>query len=139
MEYVGGCHCGRIAYRVEGTIEQVVDCNCSLCRKRGGLLWFVPRDALTLTGEAQGVGTYTFNTHRIQHHFCTTCGIYTHHKRRSNPNEFGVNAACIQGVSPFDFEEVVVNDGNRHPSDDPQHRSFVTGCLRFERAEGEER
>jgi hypothetical protein len=100
MEYIGGCHCGRIAYRVEGTIDQVVDCNCSLCRKRGGLLWFVPRDALTLTGEAQGVGTYTFNTHRIQHHFCTTCGIAPYSEGQ-NPDGSAmacINVRCLEDV-----------------------------------------
>ena len=90
-----------------------------------------------MSGE-EYLATYRFNTSVAEHHFCTACGIYTHHKRRSDPNEFGVNAACIEGVSPFDFEELVVNDGNRHPSDDPQHRSFVAGYLRFKRAEGEE-
>jgi hypothetical protein len=92
MTYHGGCHCGRITLRVEGEIDQVLDCNCSLCRKRGGLLWFVPRDALHLTGEAQGVATYTFNTHKIQHHFCTTCGIAPYSEGQS-PD--GTAMACI--------------------------------------------
>ncbi len=30
--------------------------------------------------------------------FCGVCGIYTHHQRRSAPNEYGFNVACIEGV-----------------------------------------
>jgi hypothetical protein len=51
------------------------------------------------------------------HYFCSRCGIYTHHQRRSNPNQYGINAACLEGISPFDFAEVVVLDGVQHPSD----------------------
>lgn len=78
------------------------------------------------------LATYRFNTKTAEHHFCRVCGIYTHHKRRSNPNELGVNVACLEGVSPFDFSEVVVHDGSRHPADNPQHRTYRAGVLRFE-------
>jgi hypothetical protein len=87
-----------------------------------------------ITAGEEKLATYRFNTGVAEHHFCSVCGIYTHHKRRSNPNELGVNVACLEGVSPFDFREVKVFDGNRHPADDPQHRSFYAGTLRFEPA-----
>ena len=67
-----------------------------------------------------------------EHHFCKNCGIYTHHKRRSDPNQLGVNVACLEAVSPFDFREVTVNDGQRHPGDNPEHRTYRAGILRFE-------
>ena len=111
MTYQGGCHCGRISFKIEGVIDQVIDCNCSLCRKRGGLLWFVPRDALSLTGEAQGVGTYTFNTHKLQHHFCTTCGIapYSEGQGADGTAMASINVRCLEEVDlatlkivPFD-------------------------------------
>ena len=78
------------------------------------------RGAVAVTGSIHGftvvqgadkLATYRFNTRTAEHHFCTVCGIYTHHKRRSNPNQLGVNVACLDGVSPFDFREVVVHDG----------------------------
>ncbi len=69
-----------------------------------------------------------------QHYFCSRCGIYTHHRRRSNPNQYGVNVACLKGVSPFDFADVPVIDGVNHPSD--LSRSYeVVGYLSFIRAE----
>lgn len=73
---------------------------------------------------------YQFNTGTAKHYFCKTCGIYTHHKRRSDPDQFGINVACIEGISPFDFPEVVVTDGILHPSDS-DGRSRIAGMLRY--------
>jgi hypothetical protein len=75
MRYEGSCHCGNIAFEVEGEFTEAIDCNCSLCRKRGGLLAFVPRDKLSLKTPVENLSTYTFNHHVIQHHFCGKCGI----------------------------------------------------------------
>ena len=71
----GSCHCGKVAFTLEGDIGPVVDCNCSLCRRRGSLLAFFPRTALTLHTPPENLSTYTFNSHAIRHRFCPTCGI----------------------------------------------------------------
>ncbi len=89
-------------------------------------------DGFKVTHGEGKLATYRFNTKSAEHHFCSTCGIYTHHKRRSNPDELGVNVACLEGLSPFDFEEVIVFDGSRHPADNPEHRTYTAGLLRFE-------
>ena len=68
----------------------------------------------------QGASTlrlYQFGTHRAEHYFCGTCGIYTHHRRRSNPNEYGVNVGCIDGENPWDYEPMDWHEGILHPSD----------------------
>lgn len=77
MQYQGSCHCGRIAFSVEteAPIETAVDCNCSLCRRRGGLLWFGPRSALSLHSDPAQLGSYRFNKMHIDHHHCPHCGI----------------------------------------------------------------
>lgn len=92
------------------------------------------QDGFRVTQGQEQLATYRFNTKTAEHHFCSVCGIYTHHKRRSNPDELGVNVACLEGVSPFDFPEVMVLDGQRHPSDDPGHKTHIAGVLRFEAA-----
>lgn len=100
MTYSGGCHCGKIAYTVDGEIDQVLDCNCSMCSKRGGLLWFVSSDALRLSGETAATGTYTFNTHKIQHHFCTSCGIspYSEGQNADGSSMACINVRCLDDV-----------------------------------------
>jgi hypothetical protein len=92
-----------------------------------------PANFRVTEGESN-LATYRFNTGVAEHQFCSTCGIYTHHKRRSNHNQLGVNVACLEGVSPFDFREVKVHDGQRHPADNPEHKTYVAGVLRFEPA-----
>lgn len=74
MRYQGSCHCGGIAFEVQGEVGEVIECNCSICSRRGSLLWFVPRDKLQLGTPESAMSSYTFNTHRIQHRFCPTCG-----------------------------------------------------------------
>lgn len=74
MQYKGSCHCGQIAFEVEGELEQVIECNCSICSKRGALLWFVPRGQLRLLTPESNLATYMFNKHKVQHRFCPTCG-----------------------------------------------------------------
>lgn len=136
---VGSCHCAAIKFTVELPfgLASARRCTCSLCRMRGAVAVTARVGGLVVTRGAEKLATYRFNTNAAEHHFCSVCGIYTHHKRRSNPEELGVNAACLAGVSPFGFSEVVVNDGERHPSDEPDGKSRIAGTLRFDASETE--
>lgn len=112
MKHEGSCHCGRIAFEVEGEVNDVIDCNCSLCRRRGGLLWFVPREALVLKTPEGDLSTYTFNKHHIRHHFCAVCGIAPYGEAahpKTGAQMAAVNVRCLPGVdlavlkvTPFD-------------------------------------
>ena len=75
MNYKGSCHCGQIAFEVDGEIAQLTDCNCSICSRKGALLWFVPREQFRLLTPVENLSTYTFNKHVIQHRFCAHCGV----------------------------------------------------------------
>ena len=72
----GGCHCGAVRYRATLDLQEpVLACNCSICTDKGVLLSFVPPDALDmLQGEAE-LADYRFNTRKIAHRFCRTCGV----------------------------------------------------------------
>lgn len=100
MKYKGSCHCGNIAFEVEGDLTQVVDCNCSICAKMGSLHWFVPRDSLRLLTPESKLATYTFGTQTIKHHFCPTCGIHPFGEGvdPSGTRRAAVNARCLEGV-----------------------------------------
>jgi len=132
----GACHCGAVQFTVTLTegFASARRCTCSICRRRGAVtVTSTPADFQLTRGEGS-LATYRFNTMSAEHHFCSICGIYTHHKRRSNPHQLGINVACLEGVSPFDFREVKVLDGQRHPGDNPTHTTYVAGILRFEPA-----
>ena len=101
MNYRGSCHCGRIAFEVEGTIDKAISCNCSMCQRKGSLLWFVPRDRLRLLTAEENASTYTFNKHRIKHHFCPNCGCAPFCSGTDNKGAAtaAVNVRCIEGVN----------------------------------------
>lgn len=113
------CHCGAVVLELHlphGIVDPL-RCNCSICRRKGAIMASVPKAGLTvLQGEAF-LKTYQFNTEVAHHHFCATCGIYTHHQRRSNPEEYGYNVGCLEGVNPFELESVRLSDGANHVLD----------------------
>jgi hypothetical protein len=135
--FAGACHCGTVRFRVTLTdgLRSARRCNCSFCRMRGAVAVTAAGDGLEILSGADALAIYQFNTMTAKHHFCSRCGIYTHHQRRSNPGELGVNVACLDGVSPFDFAEVAVNDGVHHPSDSGgpkrQPAARIAGMLRY--------
>ena len=128
------CHCGTVRFRVrlKGGLAAARRCSCSYCGLRGAVALTAALDDLEITGGEGALTLYQFGTATAKHWFCARCGIYTHHQRRSDPEEYGVNAACLDGVGPFDFAEVVVNDGVNHPRDAP-HAPPIEGILRFDR------
>jgi hypothetical protein len=107
MVYAGSCHCGRIRYQVEGEVDSGMACNCSMCSRRGSLLWFVPRDKLKLLTDEDATSTYLFNKHVIQHRFCANCGIHTYGEA---PGPGGVQMAAInlRTLEDFDLQSVPV-------------------------------
>ncbi|MBT3559383.1 MAG: GFA family protein [Rhodospirillales bacterium] len=126
------CHCGAVEFKVRLTDEfnTIRRCSCSYCSMRGAVAASVELDGIEFVKGEELLTLYEFNTKTAKHFFCSICGIYTHHQRRSNPNQFGINVACLEGVSPFDFAEVVVNDGINHPSD-ASKGPLIAGILRF--------
>ena len=113
MKYSGSCHCGRVAFEVEGVIDQAMACNCSMCRRKGSLLWFVPKTQFQLTTPDEAAGTYLFNKHAIRHRFCPSCGIHPYaeadHPKTGLPTA-AINIRCIEGID-LDQIKVVHVDG----------------------------
>ncbi len=113
------CHCGGVVLELD-LPDGIVDprrCDCSLCRRKGAIVASVPQSGLRVVEGEHLLTLYQFNTHVARHYFCARCGIYTHHRRRSNPDQYGYNVGCLDGVNPFALGEVPVEDGVHHPSD----------------------
>jgi hypothetical protein len=100
MTYQGSCHCGAVAYEVEGEIQGAIMCNCSICHRKGGPLWFVPRANLRFKQGEDKLKAYTFNKHHINHLFCPTCGIHTHGAADDPKGNAmaAINLRCLEGV-----------------------------------------
>ena len=107
MHYKGSCHCGQIAFEVEGEITEVMDCNCSICSRMGSLLWFVPRDKLHLLTPEEILATYKFGEQTISHHFCPKCGMHPFGEGvdPAGNRMAAINVRCLEN---FDFSSVPV-------------------------------
>ena len=133
VEKNGQCHCGAVKFKVKLSdgFNTIRRCTCSICRMRGAIAVSAELNGLEILEGQAALSEYRFNTGQAKHFFCSKCGIYTFHQRRSNPNQYGINVACLEGVSPFDFPEVIVLDGqNSHPKDNGG-KVETAGYLRF--------
>jgi hypothetical protein len=108
--YEGGCHCGRVRFRVTAELTGVSECNCSMCAKKGILHLIVPREAFELLAGEDAITTYRFNTGVAQHQFCRDCGIHAFYVPRSDPDKIDVNVRCLDGVD-LEGLEVTSFDG----------------------------
>jgi hypothetical protein len=105
----GGCHCGRVRFRVTADLDRVADCNCSICTKKGILHLIVPLEQFEIVSGRDDLTTYEFNTRVAKHMFCRYCGIHPFYVPRSDPDKIDVNARCLDDVDlaalapkPFD-------------------------------------
>jgi len=100
LRYKGSCHCGKVAFEVEGELDGAVSCNCSICQRKGALLWCVPRHKLRLIGPADEAGSYVFNRQAIAHRFCRNCGIHPYAEDTAQAGErmAYVNIRCLEGL-----------------------------------------
>jgi hypothetical protein len=107
--YEGGCHCGAVRFRVQVSQHEAIECNCSICQKKGFLHLIVPPENFILLQGTDALSTYTFNTGTAKHLFCKTCGIHAFYRPRSHPDSYDVNLRCLDGdaythfrIKPFD-------------------------------------
>ncbi|RYY99032.1 MAG: GFA family protein [Comamonadaceae bacterium] len=113
------CHCKTVRFTVRLTdgLKTARRCNCSYCSQRGAVAVSADLADIHVHEGEEALTLYRFNSGEARHYFCSKCGIYTFHQRRSVPTQYGVNAACIEGLTPFDFEQVPVMEGRSHPKD----------------------
>ena len=114
------CHCGAVELEIwlPAGIVDPRRCNCSICRRKGAIVGSVPLSDLKIVKGGNKLSLYQFDSKEAEHYFCSVCGIYTHHKRRSNPDQYGINLGCLENVDLELIAEVKIYDGaNNHPSD----------------------
>ena len=88
-----------------------------MCARRGAVVTAIESSTFSITQGENILSVYQFNTKTAEHYFCSICGIYTHHKKRSIPKQYDVNVACIEGVNPFELGNIETTDGLNHSSD----------------------
>ena len=122
----GSCHCGAVRFRVTAKLTELTTCDCSLCVKRNALMARAPEAALTVTQGQDVLSLYEWNTRRAKHFFCSLCGVYVFHRKRSAPHQFGINVFCLDG---FDSATLPVRatEGATMTVEDPAARADFPG------------
>ena len=118
------CHCGGVEAEVkipENGFEKLMRCNCSICKRKGYVIGVIGSDDFKLIKGENLLTLYQFYTKTAKHYFCSICGIYTHHQRRSNPNEYSFNTGCIEGFKAEDYDDPNLIDGINHIKDRKEH------------------
>ncbi len=89
----GTCHCGAVRFELEGEPEQLVDCNCSRCRRLGALWAHADNTRVTIDAEPGATQAYVWGDRTLESHTCRTCGCTTHwlSLKREEPYRVGVN------------------------------------------------
>ena len=130
--YEGGCHCGTVRFRFTMPDGPVIRrCNCTICAMKGVVMLDVPMADLAITSGEDALTLYTFGSGQAKHRFCSKCGIHPFHQLRSEPDHYGLNLACIDGMTIYDFPEVEVFNGQSHPADGGEY-GYI-GVMRYER------
>ena len=109
------CHCKevQIELKLNNDLEEVVRCNCSLCKKRGSIMAKIKLKNLKIIKGSDKLKLYKFGKNKAEHFFCSTCGIYTHHKSYTNPENYEFNVGCLDNIDSFKFKDVPVFDGKK--------------------------
>lgn len=124
--YHGSCHCGAVGFTVEGAIPEAYTCDCSLCSKKNALMANIHESRLQVIQGEERLGLYQWNARIAKHYFCTSCGVYTFHRKRAMPDHYGINLKCLDD---FDWKSVPVRaaEGQSMPIVDPHARASWPG------------
>ncbi len=119
IQATASCHCGavQLEFTMASGLDSMRRCDCSLCRRIKPAAVTARVGELEVTSGEELLSLYQFNTMVAKHYFCSKCGTHTHHQRRSNPNEFGINVGCLHDADPRLAGEAKWSDGINHPSD----------------------
>lgn len=117
-QHRASCHCGavQLLLHLPDGLVQPHRCDCSICSRKGAVMASVDLSGLIVVKGEDYLSLYQFGTKEAKHYFCSKCGIYTHHQRRSNPNEYGFNVGCLHSLEA-ELSEIPTYDGVNHPSD----------------------
>ena len=109
------CHWKEIQIKLilNNGLEELVRCNCSLCIKRGSIMAKIKLNKLKIIKGVEKLKLYKFGKNKAEHFFCSICGIYTHHKSYTNPENYEFNVACLDSIDSFKFKDVPVYDGKK--------------------------
>jgi hypothetical protein len=94
----GSCHCGQVTIRLKAPVTEVTSCNCSICKRSGGLWTYCAPQDVTIEGEAE-TDRYIWGDKTLALVRCRTCGCITHWRPlQDGASRMGINARMLDGI-----------------------------------------
>ncbi len=119
-DYPGSCHCGAVRFVVhrQSPIAEAVECDCSLCTKKGVLLVGAQEAELEIVQGQDDLNLYQFGSKTAHHWFCKHCGIHVLNRPRTAPERYAVNARVLDAFASLRPGLTIIPfDGQNHPKD----------------------
>lgn len=103
----GSCHCGSVRLTLPSAPETATSCNCSLCRRTGGIWAYYELGTVFIDGHPDSTESYVWGDRTLKNYRCRTCGIFTHWEpvERKPGARHGVN---LRNFEPALLDLVVV-------------------------------
>lgn len=121
----GGCHCGAVRFRAEVDLDQISQCSCTICTKKGAIHLPIFPNAFQLLRGKDALTVYTFETGNAQHPFCRHCGMHAFYIPRSQPDKVSINARCLDDIDGRALKPNRFFDGKHW--EDAQKNRIATG------------
>jgi hypothetical protein len=104
QEYLGGCQCGSIRYRVKGEPISVFICHCSECQRQsssafGMALWIKDAELSLLSGTTKTWLRRTKSGSEISCSFCPDCGTRLFHAGHAGSGVLSVKPGTLDDTS----------------------------------------
>ena len=113
--YILECHCKKVKIQIntKDVLEDYTRCDCSFCIKRGAVMGVIFIENLKILSGENNLSLYKFGKNQAKHYFCSSCGIYTHHRSFTSPNKYCINLGCIDKVDCFKLKTIPIFDGKK--------------------------
>lgn len=107
----GGCLCGAVRYRIEGSPRRTTHCHCIHCRRAGGaafVTWieFDPSEFEFVSGSPSQYESRP----RVIRQFCRDCGTQLTYRNADEPDTVDVTACSLDDVEAVSPEDHVWSD-----------------------------
>jgi len=115
MQYRGSCHCKAVSFTVDVDLANPITCNCSYCQRRGSILAFTPEQNFSLENGKDKLTEYRFNTNKIEHLFCSVCGMesFSQGEAPDGRRMVAVNVRCLEDVDVSSLNPTMVDGRSR--------------------------
>ncbi len=85
--FTASCHCGAVRLEINRKPRKLTQCNCSVCRRYGGLWAYYRRRSVNVAAGKDALAVYVWGNGSLEFYRCRECGCVTHHERATKSSD----------------------------------------------------